>query len=756
MCATISKVTCFICLFFLLLLGHQGYSQGTNNGSNDAIKTIKYNASKHYKNSKINFYKIHGDSIADSGISLNKGWKFNLTNDMNFSKTEFDDSQWNESSIDKTFSSYQINESQLAWFRKKINVDSSMLSERYVLKIENTGPLEIYLDGNLIHEIGKIEDKISNCEFTMTTHGFPYPITFNKVGDHVLAIRFLFLHQNTINKSINILPLDVRLMKNKNILDKQVNKVIASVFIAALSCGFFFMMSFVHFFFYFFFDKQKFNLLFGIAMLMFGFDFWLSANDAFFHSINGYTFNVIASEILFVVGHIVLLAAVYNYLKLPLDFFFYIIAACFIGILGYEIFVDYEFAYGNLLYLFLLALYVYIISKAFKVNPSNAAVLRNAAIVFMILLLMVFIGLILFTIFMEFNSKNAQYNFITFLLPAISLLISVGPQLSISASISWVLARDYVATNKKLAEKLNEVQKLSTEKQAILANQNIELEKQVNERTSALNTSLEELKAAQSQLIQAEKMASLGELTAGIAHEIKNPLNFVNNFAELNSELLLELKEEIEKNEIPNALALIDDINGNMTKIVNHGKRADDIVKSMLEHSRSNTAQKEVCDINKLTTEYLNLAYHGMRAKDKNFNVKMNLNLDEKVGKINIVQQEISRVLLNLFTNAFYAVNVRKQNTSNFEPRIDVFTFLKDNNVEIHIKDNGIGISQSIIDKIFQPFFTTKPTGQGTGLGLSLSYDIVQAHGGTIKVVSVEGEGTEMIVVLPIDYKSEH
>ena len=269
-----------------------------------------------------------------------------------------------------------------------------------------------------------------------------------------------------------------------------------------------------------------------------------------------------------------------------------------------------------------------------------------------------------------------------------------------------------------------------------------------NER---LAYTIQQLKATQTQLIQSEKMASLGELTAGIAHEIQNPLNFVNNFSEVNTELIEELKEELAKGNTPEAISIADDIKDNEQKINHHGKRADAIVKGMLQHSRASTGKKEPTDINALCDEYLRLSYHGLRAKDKSFNAVMKTDFDNTIGNINIIPQDIGRVILNLLTNAFYAVNEKKQmNVDGYEPTVSVSTERVANKVEIKVSDNGNGIPQKVMDKIFQPFFTTKPTGQGTGLGLSLSYDIVtKGHGGQLKVETKEGEGTTFIIILP-------
>jgi signal transduction histidine kinase len=274
--------------------------------------------------------------------------------------------------------------------------------------------------------------------------------------------------------------------------------------------------------------------------------------------------------------------------------------------------------------------------------------------------------------------------------------------------------------------------------------------RQLESAKNQIEKTFTELKAAQSQLIQSEKMASLGELTAGVAHEIQNPLNFVNNFSELSNELMVEMKEELAVGNVQLANEIASDISQNLEKINHHGKRAADIVKGMLQHSRTSSGQKEPTDINALADEYFRLAYHGLRAKDKSFNAKMNTDFDATISKINIIPQDIGRVILNLITNAFYVVDEKKKlMIDDYEPVVSVSTKKMNNQISISVKDNGPGIPLEIKNKIFQPFFTTKPTGQGTGLGLSLSYDIVRAHGGELKVETMVGEGSEFIIQIP-------
>lgn len=318
-----------------------------------------------------------------------------------------------------------------------------------------------------------------------------------------------------------------------------------------------------------------------------------------------------------------------------------------------------------------------------------------------------------------------------------------------------------IAAQKELEYKQS--QKLKDALEVQVAERTAEITAQKEELLAALN----ELKAMQSQLIQSEKMASLGELTAGIAHEIQNPLNFVTNFSELNNELLQELKIELEKGDLEEVRLILGDLEANEEKIIHHGKRADAIVKGMLQHSRSSTGVKEPTDINELADEYLRLSYHGLRAKDKSFNAIMETDFDPSLEKVEVVSQEIGRVILNLVNNAFYAVSARKNlhGKNNIEepyqPTVWISTKKENGKLIIKVRDNGTGIPQQVKEKIFQPFFTTKPTGHGTGLGLSLSYDIIKAHGGELQVNSVEygvGEneqaGTEFVINIPYVIKS--
>lgn len=350
----------------------------------------------------------------------------------------------------------------------------------------------------------------------------------------------------------------------------------------------------------------------------------------------------------------------------------------------------------------------------------------------------------------------------TLLLISEKLFDDVGEIIDIGLIFTtlWMIVMLIIVNRQRKAlDKQNQKLKEEEKQNKITVSLKAQLEVEVAQRTAELTLQKEELentitelKATQAQLVQSEKMASLGELTAGIAHEIQNPLNFVNNFSEVNAELIEEMKNEIETGNHEEAMAIANDIKENALKITYHGKRADSIVKGMLQHSRTSGGEKEITDINALCDEYLRLSYHGLRAKDKTFNATMKTDFDTSIGDINIIPQDMGRVILNIINNAFYAAQLpASQNTQTRHlPTVWLATKKENGKISISIKDNGPGIPKDMLAKIFQPFFTTKPTGQGTGLGLSLAYDIVKAHGGELRVETKEGEGTNFIIQLPV------
>lgn len=390
------------------------------------------------------------------------------------------------------------------------------------------------------------------------------------------------------------------------------------------------------------------------------------------------------------------------------------------------------------------------------------------------LLWFLFFGMLIYVLW-QIKENKIAHNFILAALPyvLVGVLVQILKTFALdfykdqsviiglceTGSIIWFAAYG-ISSNNQLKALRAEVEKGKAREK-----DNQKLEFLVNERTAELSkqkdeleVTLEKLTATQSQLIQSEKLASLGELTAGIAHEIQNPLNFVNNFSEINKELLDELKEERMKKITDRNAELEEEILSNIAenidKIYHHGGRASSIVKNMLEHSRVSSGTKEIIDVNKLCDEYLRLSYHGIRAKDKSFNADFKTNLQEDLPQIEAVPQDFGRVLLNVINNAFYAVQEKaKSGTEDYKPMVSVKSKYDETSkyIEISILDNGIGISAQNEEKIFQPFFTTKPTGQGTGLGLSLSHEIIKAHGGEIKLISNHEVGTEFIISMPIN-----
>ena len=322
----------------------------------------------------------------------------------------------------------------------------------------------------------------------------------------------------------------------------------------------------------------------------------------------------------------------------------------------------------------------------------------------------------------------------------------------------------FITNQRKKLQYHKNLQAIHQQQQQQLIEQNLKLEDRVKERTTALQeqkenlqVALTNLKASQLQLVQKEKMASLGEVASGIAHEIQNPLNFVNNFSEITEELLLEMKELLAAENgtaktTEEISLLVEDIVLNLKKINHHGRRADNIVKNMLQHGRSSGNEIVLTDVNYLANEYINLAYHAFKVKDKTFHAVINTALDPTLEKINIIAEDIGRVLMNIYDNAFYAVSEKsKKNEPGYEPTVTLTTKNEGNKIKIIIRDNGVGIAKKYTDKIYQPFFTTKPTGTGTGLGLSLSYDIIKAHQGEIKVDAAEGEFAEFTIELLYD-----
>ena len=693
------------------------------------------------------------DSLPEEGVLLDRDWTFHPGDNSAYANSEYDDRSWQ--TINPTLDIYdlpQIPKSGIVWFRLRLLINPS-LDKQLALIIQQSGASEIYLDGQLIQRFGVISLNPENIKaYDPLWKPVSFPVKKNAI--QVLAVRFArqphiryTTMYETNNHALWIQIKDVE--SGVNFYHQQSSRF---KWFHIIIVGVCFLFCLLHFAFYLFYPSQKANFyfamfaLFYVTAIVLQHIFYLEA-----HEIKNKYFLANFSFVIFMAGNLFLLTAIHYLLNQKKDIYYqilvaYVIISLFLNAGPYR----WGWLAGGVLAQNLIQFNILRISLlALRRQRRGTWIIVAGAILYSIS----------FVIFIA-QGKLVNLDFFLTIAPLRTVLFNMT-QLSIPMAASIYLGLEFAFVNDSLQQKLKEVNDLSEknlaqerEKQQFLASQNETLERQVGERTAELKRSLKELKETQTQLIQQEKMASLGELTAGIAHEIQNPLNFVNNFSDVNKELADELEQEMQKGNYDDAKTIAKDIKENEEKINHHGKRAEAIVKGMLQHSRTSSGQKELTDINKLADEYLRLAYHGLRAKDKTFNAEIKTDFDNSIGKVNVVPQDIGRVLLNLINNAFYAGNEKKKLQSpsaGYEPRVIVSTRKLNDKLEIVVKDNGIGVPQKSLDKIFQPFFTTKPTGQGTGLGLSLAYDIVKAHGGEIEVITNEGQGSEFVVSLPAD-----
>jgi two-component system, NtrC family, sensor kinase len=690
-------------------------------------------------------------SIPPDGILLDKGWKFQAGDNPQWAQPDFDDSQWQSTDPTQDIHYFAaLRQAQIGWFRLHLDVDTSLLNKPLAFRIAQIGASEVYLNGQLLYKVGMVNTD-SRKELTFNPNYNPYSFQFKDQSHQVLAIRYSFTKANpylnnwgfgnqTFALLINTMPDSI----NRLIQDKSYR-----AFMEFSKVGFLLFLGLLHLFFFISYPAQRTNLYYSlytscqaVGYLLAYFYFLPTEGHAYFYLI------FLTENIMWLLFAFWSNVAVYSFAKQKKDILFWVLI---IGMVIALPLSKWAYSWGGYF------LPIYLVFAALNAARVSWIAVRNKIAGAWLVL----VGWLGWTVGL---STNLGSIYASFRLPAFlnniyirDAIFNLGIVLE-ALPFSILLALEYARTNRSLKDRIVEVEQLSQktlaqeqEKQQILTAQKEVLEQQVTQRTAELKQSLHNLKATQVQLIQSEKMASLGELTAGIAHEIQNPLNFVNNFSETNAELLEELEQELNEGNLDEAKTIAKNVKENEQKISNHGRRADSIVKNMLQHSRSSKGERQPTDINALVDEYLRLAYHGLRAKDKSFNADFNTAFDERIGKINIVPQEIGRVLLNLFNNAFYAVHEQlKKLGTGYEPRVVVSTERTDDTVEITVKDNGMGISKNLQDKIFQPFFTTKPTGDGTGLGLSLSYDIVKAHGGQLKVESDEGQGTAFIISLPL------
>ncbi|WP_229254079.1 ATP-binding protein [Dyadobacter sp. NIV53] len=726
---------------------------------------------------------FHIDSLPEQGIVLNKAWKWHPGDDPAWVNPKYDDSSWEPiDPVQNLAEQNKLPQEGIGWLRIKLLVAPQLRSKQLGMRVFQAGATEIFLNGQLAIRNGKISPQNNLVQGGNVSTLSPIRLGADSV--QVLAIRYAFSRERLVKMPLPFLRL--RLMSfeageaRRIFLEResQVDMFLVGVFL---------ILGILQILLYATSTKLSTNLYFGIFLLAQCFihiSILLNRNPDLMPGSIVFTNQILffdSQNILFfffaTISGLFYLLGIYRFFNQPKDVPFFVAGAFSLATLPvfllanskYSLVAFYTSEYLLSSIIPYLAIFRIGIIAIKQKKPGAALFTVSHTVLLLTFVLMAMSDVLPGLGFLADNIKffltdNANY----------FLLLSF---LSLAVTISLLLSQESSAANKLLRKQLVDLDVLSKksisqeqEKQQLLASQNERLEHQVMARTAELNQSLNHLRITQVQLIQKEKLASLGELTAGIAHEIQNPLNFVNNFSEVSMDLIEELGEgpflKLAEPGKKYASEILSDLTSNLQKINFHGGRASSIVKGMLEHSRTGTGERQLTDLNALADEYLRLAYHGMRrsgdpAKDKSgtidqFNCKLVTDFDPDLGMVDVVPQEIGRVLLNLYNNAFYAVKERgalgKGQGVDYQPAVWVSTKLLDNKVEIRVRDNGTGIPESVRAKIFQPFFTTKPTGEGTGLGLSLSYDIItKGHGGAITVESREGEGTEFVIALPVE-----
>ena len=689
------------------------------------------------------------DSIPLEGLLLNKEWKWHSGDNPDWAKIDFDDSKWEGIDPTRVIPELPPNISnQPLWLRLKFN--NSINRNCLILSLKQSGATEIFLNNYKIQSFGTI-DTLNKENKSYDPNGDFITLPLD-TAENNLAIKYYF-EKGLRYKSVfdTRFPLfSARVFSASNAIESDKNK---SAFIwEGVNIGVPLILFVVHFILFLFYTPIRANLWYSLWALCSAIGAYILLQIKLEHHIEFKNDYALYAAIVSGLGN---LSLEYSLLLLLRQHVIkWLIAFLILTIISFIAFLSesyLSFAFSLLAAILISLFTLYMGYTAFKQgNIGGKYVIYTMLLYIIIWTLFIFS----FDIFKMTWISDVLFHIALFCLPIM---------------VSILLGLDTRNIHTHLV-------KVTLEKQQLLENQNQVLEKEVTERTAALNQTLLNLQSTQSQLIQSEKMASLGELTAGIAHEIQNPLNFVNNFSEVNNELIKEIKQELtigndrltngelqtSIGNLKNAIELSNDIESNSKKINHHGQRASSIVKGMLEHSRTSSGIKEPADINKLCDEFVRLSYQGLRAKDKEFNCEYKLDLDPNMPLVNVVSQDIGRVILNVINNAFQACDEKRRkgpaasgeegSQLDYKPVVTVNTkyVAPLRRCEIFISDNGPGIPDKIKDKIFQPFFTTKPTGQGTGLGLSLAYDIVKAHEGNITCNSILNNGATFTITIPI------
>ncbi len=724
-------------------------------GQNNFIKDFKQgwdNASENEtkeKAAKNVFIRSDGKEY----VRIDK-WKIHAGDNLQYASPLFVDSTWTNITVrnyNRSKFEQNLNPNGIAWLRTTVYKKKGV--EPIFLAISQTLASEIYINGKKVKTYGSPHSRRGYDPKSQ-----PFLVILDSLEKQTIAVKLIKPegHWYDIFPKVDQPVFKMEIFNKEHDLDSLSSKGLDKAFWSIIKIGIFLILSIIHFNFYKVQPSKKSNLyfaLFSLGLMLYEFLNFLHQFHTYDPTLySGFGFFTLLFGTSLV--NIVFLIALYKEFEFKHDYFLYAIIALHAALPLVYILMgnNYAFELVNLTLAILFFITISLVSVFALKNTHERAkifiisIIGPVAAMFAIMIVFVFL-----LVLSEFNNQDVEQNLGGTSIVVINFLINFflsGRNVFIAIGLSLYLSLDFTEVNKSLKNKLDHINKLSKEKEDILEKQKEVLEQEVKNRTADLNKTINKLEATQDQLVQKEKLASLGELTAGIAHEIQNPLNFVNNFSELSIELIEELEEntdpELEKE-------LLGDLAENQKKINYHGKRASSIVKGMLSHSRASSGEKTDTDINALADEYLRLSFHGMRAKDKSFNSDFKTDFANDLPLLHITQQDIGRVLLNLLNNAFYAVFTKsKKENSDYKPLVEVKTLDSEDKVLILVKDNGDGIPHEVKSKVFQPFFTTKPTGEGTGLGLSLSYDIVtKGHGGDLDVESTETEGCTFIISLP-------
>ncbi|UOQ82609.1 sensor histidine kinase [Hymenobacter sp. 5414T-23] len=695
--------------------------------------------------------------LPPDGLLLDSGWKYQAGHNLAWARPEFDDHHW--PTITPTHSVYQLPQlANTGWLRLHFRVAPALRQQALALRVYQYAASEIYFNGQLVRRYGKLNGPPAQVQ-PYWPNGEPIELTLSEQPEQVLAVHYA-QWPNFRRFSDFFVPVffQAHLDGLRQVVDFNQREATYKTS-DMLLFGLFLLLSTLHLAFFIYNPAQRANLYFTLYTLAVATSFCCTG---FLDEVQRSDVRLgldILSYVALQTGGVLAVHALYCLFSVRRTAVYYglwLVNGLSLALLTYG---------HGLSWYPTVAFMVLVSAEQLRLTVGAMQQTRRAVGIIAVGFAIALVLLVLFGFLARFHQPVLQMELLSV---PVHTLLTFPAFLSPVLAISLFLARQFALDSRLLKIKLNQVRLLSEqtltqqrEKQVLLAQQNEMLEQQVQQRTAALQRTLLHLQTTQDQLVQSEKMASLGELTAGIAHEIQNPLNFVNNFADVAVELLLELKEgPVQALPAPDkeyAHELAGELAQTLEKIQTHGHRADAIVRGMLEHSRAGTGQRELTNLNALCDEYLHLAYHGLRAKDPTFSATLTTDFEHNMGVIELVPQDIGRVLLNLFNNAFYAVQMRKQQeTKEYRPEVRVKTRRTANTVEVVVRDNGTGIPASVVEKIYQPFFTTKPAGEGTGLGLSLSYDIItKIHRGTLRVDTKEGQYTKFTVSLPVGQSSE-